>query len=100
MGKTNKRHSFLVMALFFFISLPLTVQADPSDMAGEKQSKIIKVIRIELPISTKSNAKSPATPEETPEQRFMRIVQQTPRSVDLVRASSSCNEYTKPCFSW
>ncbi len=100
MGKTNKRNSLVIMALFLFTSLPLTVQADPTGMAGEEQSKIIKVIRIELPTSTKNKATSPSTPKETPEQRFMRIVLQTPRSVDLVRASSSCNEYTKPCLSW
>ncbi len=100
MGKTNKRHSLVVMALFLFISLPLTVQAEPTDMAGEKQIKIIKVIRIELPTSAKSKSKSPSTPQETPEQRLMRIVQQTNRLGDLVRTSSSCNEYTKPCLSW
>ena len=100
MGKTNKRHSLVVMALFLFTSLPLTVQADPTDMAGEKQSEILKVIRIELPTSAKSGATSASTPKETPKQRFMRIVLRTPRSEDLVRASSSCNEYTKPCLSW
>ncbi len=82
----------------------MTVQADPNTTVDPQQSRVGKHITIELPPSAKAEAlslkaKSPSTPDESPEQRFMRIVQKTPLTKG-VQTSSFCNQYTKPCFSW
>ncbi len=100
MDKLTNTHSLEVMFFLLFILIPVTVQADP------QQTRMAKVITIELPSSAKGEvpppqAKSPSTPNDTPEQKLMRIVLKTPRVGDLDsdKPLPECNKYTRPCFS-
>ncbi len=106
MDNTIKRRSLEVMFFFLFILIPVTVQADPNNTADPQLIRVAKVITIEIPSSAKGEvpprkAKSPSTPNETPEQKFMRAVLETPRARDLDSGKPlpDCNKYTRPCFS-
>ncbi len=106
MDKLTNTHSLEVMFFLLFILIPVTVHADPNSTADPQQTRMAKVITIELPSSAKGEvpppqAKTPSTPNETPEQQLMRIVLKTPRVGDLGsdKPLPECNKYTRPCFS-
>ena len=106
MDYTIKRRSLEVMFFFLFISIPVSVQAEPNNAADPQQGRVVEVFTIELPSSAKGEApprmaKSPSTPDETPEREFMRNVLKTPRArdLDLDKPLPDCNKYTRPCFS-
>lgn len=107
MDKIIRRCSLQIMFPLLFILLPLTVQADPRGNADPQQNRETIVIRLELPLPTKGEVpaeteKSPSTSTETFEQRIMRVQQVTlrTRELNLITTSSTCNQYTRPCFSW
>ncbi len=107
MDKIIRRCSLRIMFPLLFLLLPLTVQAGPRGNDGPQQNRETIVIRLELPLPTKGEVppeteKSPSTSTKTFEQRIMRVQQVTPRTreLDLITTSSTCNQYTRPCFSW
>ena len=78
MDKLTNTHSLEVMFFLLFILIPVTVHADPNSTADPQQTRMAKVITIELPSSAKGEvpppqAKTPSTTNETPEQQLKEL---------------------------